>query len=53
LNFASLFYFNIYFGFTPAATGNIAQSIRVEFFGNLHEFGAVGKTITLQELKNI
>jgi len=36
-------------GFEPARVGGIDQSIRIEVFGDLHEFGALGKTITLAE----
>lgn len=38
-------------GFEPVSIGGIDQSIRMEVFGELHEFGALGKTITLAELK--
>ena len=38
-------------GFEPVNIGGIDQSIRMEVFGELHEFGALGKTITLAELK--
>ena len=37
-------------GFEPVSIGGIDQSIRLEVFGELHEFGALGKTITLSEL---
>jgi len=30
--------------------GGLDQSIRIEVFGDLHEFGALGKTITLHEV---
>jgi predicted dinucleotide-binding enzyme len=36
-------------GFEPLHVGGIDQSIRIEVFGDLHEFGALGKTITLAE----
>jgi predicted dinucleotide-binding enzyme len=39
-------------GFEPLRIGGIDQSIRLEVFGDLHEFGALGKTVTLQETKN-
>ena len=29
------------------------QSIRIEVFGDLHEAGAVGKTITLEEARQL
>jgi len=38
-------------GFEPVRVGGIDQSIRLEVFGDLHEFGAVGKTVTLSEAK--
>jgi predicted dinucleotide-binding enzyme len=39
-------------GFEPVRVGGIDQSIRIEVFGDLHEFGALGKTVTLDEAKN-
>jgi len=36
-------------GFEPLCVGKIDQSIRIEVFGDLHEFGALGKTVTLKE----
>lgn len=38
-------------GFEPVRVGGIDQSIRIEVFGEMHEFGALGKTITKSELK--
>lgn len=38
-------------GFEPVRIGGIDQSIRIEVFGALHEFGALGKTVTREELK--
>ncbi len=38
-------------GFEPVRVGGIDQSVRLEVFGDLHEFGALGKTITKSELK--
>lgn len=38
-------------GFEPIRVGGIDQSIRLEVFGDLHEFGALGKTVTLPEAK--
>jgi len=38
-------------GFDPVRVGGIDQSIRIEVFGDLHEFGALGKTVTRAELK--
>ncbi|SIO54507.1 NADPH-dependent F420 reductase [Chitinophaga niabensis] len=34
-------------GFDPIRIGGLDQSIRIEVFGDLHEFGALGKTVTL------
>jgi predicted dinucleotide-binding enzyme len=39
-------------GFEPFHVGGIDQSIRIEVFGELHEFGALGKTVTLDEVRN-
>jgi 8-hydroxy-5-deazaflavin:NADPH oxidoreductase len=36
-------------GFEPLRIGGIEQSIRIEVFGDLHEFGALGKTVTRSE----
>lgn len=36
-------------GFEPLRIGGLNQSIRIEVFGDLHEFGALGKTVTLSE----
>ena len=38
-------------GFDPVSIGGIDQSIKIEVFGELHEFGALGKTVTKSELK--
>ena len=38
-------------GFEPFHVGGIDQSIRIEVFGDLHEFGPLGKTVTLEEVK--
>jgi 8-hydroxy-5-deazaflavin:NADPH oxidoreductase len=38
-------------GFEPVRVGGIDQSIRLEVFGDLHEFGALGKTVTTSEAK--
>lgn len=40
-------------GFEPVRVGGINQSILIEVFGELHEFGALGKTVTKSELKQI
>ncbi|MBK7233765.1 MAG: NAD(P)-binding domain-containing protein [Saprospiraceae bacterium] len=39
-------------GFVPFNVGGIDQSIKIEVFGDLHEFGALGKTVTLAEAKS-
>ncbi|WP_107655905.1 NADPH-dependent F420 reductase [Nocardia suismassiliense] len=36
-------------GFDPVAIGGLDQSIRIEVFGDLHEFGALGKTVNRTE----
>ena len=38
-------------GFDAFRVGGIDQSIRIEVFGDLHEFGALGKAVTARELK--
>ncbi|HZZ74649.1 MAG TPA: hypothetical protein VFE04_01940, partial [Puia sp.] len=38
-------------GFEPVLVGGVDQSIRIEVFGDLHEFGALGKTVTASEAK--
>lgn len=40
-------------GFEPFHVGGIDQSIRIEVFGDLHEFGKLGKTVTREEVKRI
>jgi predicted dinucleotide-binding enzyme len=40
-------------GFEPVRLGGINQSIRIEVFGDLHEFGALGKTVTLKDAKQL
>ena len=36
-------------GFEALKVGGLDQSIRIEVFGDLHEYGALGKTVTLEE----
>lgn len=38
-------------GFSAIRVGGIDQSIRLEVFGDLHEFGALGKTVTVAEAR--
>ncbi|MGE9311288.1 NADPH-dependent F420 reductase [Niabella sp. CJ426] len=38
-------------GFDAVKVGGIDQSIRIEVFGDLHEFGAIGKVVTAAEAK--
>ena len=38
-------------GFEPVSIGGIDQSIKMEVFGELHEFGALGKAVTKSELE--
>ena len=40
-------------GFEPVRVGGIDQSIRIEVFGDLAEFGGLGKTVTLAEAKGL
>ncbi|WP_175636562.1 NADPH-dependent F420 reductase [Pedobacter ghigonis] len=40
-------------GFKPFHIGGINQSIRIEVFGDLHQFGALGKSVTFEEAKNV
>ena len=40
-------------GFEPFRVGGIDQSLRIEVFGDLHEFGALGKTVNLSEVKQL
>ncbi|HTE24461.1 NADPH-dependent F420 reductase [Flavitalea sp.] len=40
-------------GFEPLHLGGIDQSIRIEAFGDLHEYGALGKTVVLNEVKQL
>lgn len=38
-------------GFEPVRVGGFDQSIRIEVFGDLHEFGALAKPVTIAEAK--
>jgi len=38
-------------GFDAVKVGGLDQSIRIEVFGDLHEFGALGRTVTVAEAK--
>jgi 8-hydroxy-5-deazaflavin:NADPH oxidoreductase len=40
-------------GFEPVRIGGIDKSIRIEVFGDLHEFGALGKTVTRSEVEKV
>lgn len=39
-------------GFDPLHVGGLDSAIRIEVFGDLHQFGALGKTVTLTEAKS-
>lgn len=39
-------------GFEPVRIGGLEKSIRIEVFGDLHEFGALGKVVTLEEAQS-
>jgi 8-hydroxy-5-deazaflavin:NADPH oxidoreductase len=36
-------------GFAPVRIGGVTQSIRIEVFGDLHEFGKLGKLVTAKQ----
>jgi 8-hydroxy-5-deazaflavin:NADPH oxidoreductase len=36
-------------GFDPVRVGGLDQSIRLEMFGDLHEYGALGRVVTRSE----
>jgi len=36
-------------GYEPLRVGGLDQAIRIEVFGDLHEFGALGRAVTKQE----
>ena len=36
-------------GFEPVRVGGLDQSIRIEMFGDLHEYGALGRVVTKEE----
>ena len=36
-------------GFDPVRVGGLDQSIRIEMFGDLHEYGALGRVVTTSE----
>jgi predicted dinucleotide-binding enzyme len=36
-------------GFAPVRVGGLDQSIRLEMFGDLHEYGALGRVVTETE----
>lgn len=40
-------------GFEPLRVGGLDQSNRLEVFGDLHEFGALGKPVTLPEARKV
>ncbi|MGG7438523.1 NADPH-dependent F420 reductase [Chryseobacterium arthrosphaerae] len=39
-------------GFDPLKVGGIDQSVRIEVFGDLHEFGKLGKPVVLKEARD-
>lgn len=39
-------------GFAAVRVGDLSQSARIEVFGDLHEFGALGKTVNAEEAKS-
>lgn len=36
-------------GFEPVSVGGINQAIRIEAFGDLHQFGKLGRLVTAKE----
>ena len=38
-------------GYDPVRVGGLDQSIRIEMFGDLHEYGALGRTVTKAEAR--
>jgi len=36
-------------GYEPVRVGGLDQSIRIEMFGDLHEYGALGRVVTKSE----
>ena len=36
-------------GFDPVQVGGLDQSVRIEMFGDLHEYGALGRVVTRSE----
>jgi 8-hydroxy-5-deazaflavin:NADPH oxidoreductase len=36
-------------GYEPVSIGGLDQSIRIEVFGDLHEYGALGRVVTKPE----
>ena len=36
-------------GYEPVHVGGLDQSIRIEMFGDLHEYGALGRVVTRTE----
>ena len=36
-------------GYEPVRVGGLDQSIRIEMFGDLHEYGALGRIVTKTE----
>jgi len=40
-------------GYEPVRVGGLDQSIRIEMFGDLHEFGALGRVVTKSEAQKV
>jgi hypothetical protein len=36
-------------GFDPVRVGGLDQSLRIEMYGDLHEYGALGRAVTKSE----
>jgi 8-hydroxy-5-deazaflavin:NADPH oxidoreductase len=40
-------------GFAPVNVGGLDQSVRIEAFGDLHEYGSLGRLVTRKEAEAI
>ena len=36
-------------GYEPVRVGGLDQAVRIEMFGDLHEYGALGRVVTKSE----
>jgi 8-hydroxy-5-deazaflavin:NADPH oxidoreductase len=40
-------------GFSPVSVGGVKNSIRIEVGGDLHEFGKLGKLVSVKEAESL